>query len=104
MEKLTHDIVKKGLLSNAAVKEEYDRLMENYDIVSTLIKARKRAHKTQEQVAEFMKTTASVVSRIESGGGKDQHSPSLITLRKYAAAVGCRLEIKLTPVHSHLSR
>jgi hypothetical protein len=30
---------------------------------------------------------------LESGGGK--HSPSLATLRKYARALGCRLELRL---------
>jgi transcriptional regulator with XRE-family HTH domain len=41
-----------------------------------------------------MGTTKSAVSRLEAGG---KHSPSLTTLKKYAQAVGCRLEIKLVP-------
>ena len=36
-----------------------------------------------------------VVARLEAGGGSQQHSPSVATLRKYAQAVGCRLEIRL---------
>ena len=45
-----------------------------------------------------MDTTASAIARIEAGGGKEQHSPSLITLKKYAAAVGCELDVKLKPI------
>ncbi|MBI4745091.1 MAG: helix-turn-helix transcriptional regulator [Deltaproteobacteria bacterium] len=41
-----------------------------------------------------MGTTKSAVSRLEAVG---KHAPSLTTLKKYARAVGCRLEIKLVP-------
>ena len=30
-------------------------------------------------------------------GGSQRHSPSIATLRRYAKAVGCRLEIRLRP-------
>jgi transcriptional regulator with XRE-family HTH domain len=41
-----------------------------------------------------MGTTKSAVSRLESAG---KHAPSLTTLKKYAQAVGCHLEIKFIP-------
>ncbi len=96
--RVSHEKVEKKMLKNPAVKAEFDRLMENFDIESKLIEARLRAHKTQADVADFMETTASVIARIEAGGGKAGHSPSLITLQKYAAAVGCELDIKLKPI------
>lgn len=37
------------------------------------------------------------VARLEAGGGKGRHSPSLHTLVRYADALGYRLEIKLVP-------
>lgn len=40
-----------------------------------------------------METTKSAISRLESAG----KCPSLATLKKYARAVNCRLEIKLIP-------
>jgi len=40
------------------------------------------------------------VSRLEAAG---KHAPSLTTLKKYARAVGCRLDIKLVP-NAHLTR
>ncbi|MBU1182745.1 MAG: helix-turn-helix domain-containing protein, partial [Proteobacteria bacterium] len=37
----------------------------------------------------------SAVSRLESAG---KHAPSVTTLKKYAEAVGCHLEIRLVPI------
>jgi transcriptional regulator with XRE-family HTH domain len=41
-----------------------------------------------------MGTTKSAISRLEAAG---KHAPSLTTLKKYAAAVGCELQVKLVP-------
>jgi transcriptional regulator with XRE-family HTH domain len=60
--------------------------------------ARHQAGLTQAAVAERMGTQTPAVARLEAGGGHQKHSPSLATLRKYAAAVGCRVEIKLVPL------
>ncbi|MCB9008047.1 MAG: helix-turn-helix transcriptional regulator [Ardenticatenaceae bacterium] len=57
--------------------------------------ARKEAGLTQADVAEKMGTKTSAIARLEAGGGSNKHSPSVATLRKYAEAVGCRLEIRL---------
>ena len=57
-----------------------------------MLSARAKAGLTQEAVAESMGTTKSAVSRLESSG---KHTPSLASLKKYAHAVGCRLEIRL---------
>ena len=99
MQKSTHEQFKKKALADPEVKAEYERLMLTYDTISELIKARKRANKTQVDVAASMKTTASVISRIESLGGTRHHSPSLETLQKYAQAIGCKLQLKLIPIH-----
>jgi transcriptional regulator with XRE-family HTH domain len=56
-----------------------------------MLSARSKSGLTQEAVAELMGTTKSAVSRLESAG---KHAPSLTTLKKYARAVGCDLEIK----------
>ncbi len=75
-------------------KEEYDRLDEEYAFIRDLLAARLRSGLTQEAVAELMGTTKSAISRLESSG---KHAPSLTTLKKYAKAVGCHLEIKFVP-------
>jgi len=61
-----------------------------------MLAARARIGLTQEAVAEIMGTTKSAISRLEGVG---KHAPSLTTLKKYAQAVGCHLEIKFVPEH-----
>ena len=75
-------------------KEAYEELEEEYILVRELLAARARTGLTQEEVAELMGTTKSAVSRLETAG---KHAPSVTTLKKYANAVGCHLEIKLVP-------
>jgi DNA-binding XRE family transcriptional regulator len=72
----------------------YDALELEYQVVDQLIKARARAGLTQDAVAEIMGTTKSAISRLEAAG---KHAPSLSTLKRYADAVGCRLEVRLVP-------
>jgi DNA-binding XRE family transcriptional regulator len=94
---LSHDELKHKILSDSDVKAIYDDLEGEYMLLEGCLKARSDAMMTQEDVAIRMGTKAPAVSRIESGGGKNRHSPSLATLRKYANAVGCKLEIRLVP-------
>ena len=89
----THKALKSLALKRADVKAEYDRLDEEFAFLDVFLKARASAGITQAQVAERIGTTQSVIARLESGRGK--HSPSLSTLRKYAHALGCRLELRL---------
>ena len=94
---LTHDELKQRALSNPEVQRAYDDLAEEYQLARELIQARATAGLTQEQVAERMHTKAPSVARLESG---KKHSPSIATLRKYARAVGCKLEVHLVPAES----
>ena len=80
-------------LKDIEFKQAFEALQEEYDTVDVLLKARKQANMTQEEVAKRMKTTKSAVSRLESSLVNEQHSPSLSTLRRYAAALGYKLEI-----------
>jgi DNA-binding XRE family transcriptional regulator len=77
-----------------AFRKAYEDLEEEYRLTREMLAARSKHGLTQEAVAELMGTTKSAVSRLESIG---KHAPSLKTLKKYARAVGCRLEIKLVP-------
>ena len=79
------------LLTDEDFRREYDALAEEFSIAAQLIEARTKANLTQEQVARRMGTTQSVVARLESG----HPLPSLRTLRRYASAVGSRVEIRL---------
>lgn len=75
-------------------QKAYAELDLEYQVVDQLLKARARAGLTQDLVAERMGTTKSAVSRLE---GSCKHSPSIDTLRRYAQAVGCELQVKLVP-------
>jgi transcriptional regulator with XRE-family HTH domain len=90
---LTHKDLKTRALKRADVRAEYDQLNEEFALFDEFLKARAAAGITQAEVAERIGTTQSAIARLESGSGK--HSPSLATLRKYAHALGCRLELKL---------
>ena len=74
--------------------EAYGALALEYQLTNQMLKARSRAGLTQDAVAERMGTTKSAVSRLESAG---KHAPSLATLKRYAEAVGCELQVKLEP-------
>ena len=74
--------------------EAYASLDLEYQVINQLLKARTKAGLTQDAVAERMGTTKSAVSRLESAG---KHTPSLDTLKRYAHAVGCELQVKLVP-------
>ena len=96
--KLLHEELRARALANPEVRKQYEALENEYDLLKNLVDARKRAKKTQAQVAMEMGTTASAVARLEAGGGKKKHSPSLSTLRRYAKAVGCDLKVELIPL------
>jgi DNA-binding XRE family transcriptional regulator len=86
----------KAFLAKAHKREgftqAYEALALEYEVAGQMLKARSRAGLTQDAVAIRMGTTKSAVSRLESAG---KHAPSLATLKRYASAVGCELQVKL---------
>ena len=94
---LTHEKLVKKMLEVPAVKAEYDAQVEEFTLLDELLHARQNAGLTQAEVAARMGTKTPAVARLEAGGGSQRHSPSISTLRRYAEAVGCRLEIRLRP-------
>jgi predicted transcriptional regulator len=93
---LTHKQAVNMMLKNAAVKAEVQRLnKEEFAILDEILKARKAAGLSQAEVARRMGTQAPAVARLESSLASGKHSPSLSTLRKYAAALGKKVELHL---------
>lgn len=78
--------------SRKGFAEAYDTLELEYQLVSQMLKARSRAGLTQDAVAARMGTMKSAISRLESAG---KHAPSPATLKRYASAVGCDLQVRL---------
>src|SRR5437763_13995510 len=94
---MTHKALVRKMLKQPGVKAEYDAQAEEFALLDELLKARRQAGLTQAEVAARMGTKPPAVARLEAGGGSRRHSPTVATLRKYAQAVGCRLEIRLRP-------
>jgi len=89
-----HEAFLKNAQKREGFRKAYEGLKEEYSLIREMLAARSKSGLTQEAVADLMGTTKSAVSRLESTG---RHAPSLTTLKKYAQAVGCHLEIKLVP-------
>ena len=80
--------------ADADYREAFDRLGPEFELSRYLIEARTRARLTQAELAARMKTTQSVVARLESG----RSHPSTKTLEKVGKATGNRLRISFEPI------
>ena len=91
----TYEEMKAIALSNPVVRAEFERIeREEMPMLDAILKARKEAKLTQEQVAKRMGVSTPVVSRLESALITGKHSPSIATLTRYAEAMGKRLDIR----------
>jgi len=89
-----HEGIPQEGLKRKGFSEAYEELEEEYTLVREMLAARSKSGLTQEAVAERMGTTKKCCFSLESLG---RHAPSLTTLKRYAQAVGCHLEIRLVP-------
>lgn len=80
-------------MESAEYKKAYQELEPEFLLAHAVIEARVAAGLTQEQLAQRMATTQSVIARLESGRTR----PSTQTLTKLAAATGTRLKISFEP-------
>ncbi len=91
---MSHNQLKEKALKKRSVREEYEALEPEFNLLREMLKARKDAGLSQADIAERMGTKAPAITRLESSLMSGRHSPSIATLKKYAEAVGCHLEIK----------
>ena len=87
---LDFNVYKKQVLKNPKIRIEYDRLQPEFELINTLIEARKSRSLTQSQLAKKMGTSQSVISRLEIGRG----NPTLEFLKKIAHSLDSHLEIR----------
>ena len=92
---MTHSELKRKALQKEGVRAAYDALEPEFSLLRELLQARRNAGLSQAEIAERMGTKAPAVTRLESSLTSGKHSPSIATLKKYAQALGCHLEIKL---------
>lgn len=92
----TYKELRTRALADPEVRAEYERLnREEFALLDQMLAARHSAGLSQAQVAERMGTKAPAVTRLERALASGQHSPSIDTLRKYAAACGKKLVISI---------
>jgi len=87
---------KKKALQNSQVEKEYNELSPAYTLRKQLIRIRKEAGFTQEELAEILHTQKRNISRLENANSKI--SPKLSAIEEYAKAVGFQLEINFKPL------
>ncbi len=67
----------------------------NARVAQMIYEARKQAGLTQQQLADLINTTQSVIARLEDA---DYEGHSLSMLQRVAEALNQRVEIQLTPI------
>ena len=92
---MKHSDLKKKALARKGVRKEYDALEPEFSLLRDLLIARQKAGLSQAEVAAKMGTKAPAVTRLESSLSSGKHSPSIATLKKYADALDCHLEIRI---------
>jgi len=80
-------------LARPDVRREYEGLKEEFEILDKIFKARADAGLTQAELAARIGTTQSAIARLETA--MEKHSPSIGTLKRYASALGYRLQVRL---------
>ncbi|MCG8491317.1 MAG: helix-turn-helix domain-containing protein [Sneathiellales bacterium] len=81
--------LKEKAFENEKVKEEYERLNEEFSLIDTLLSMRQQSGLTQDDIAENMGTQKSNISRLEKGRG----NASWKTLQNYVHACGFKIEM-----------
>jgi ribosome-binding protein aMBF1 (putative translation factor) len=90
------DDLHKKWMKNKEYRKAYEDLAPEFALAHAVIGARVSAGLTQEQLAQRMDTTQSVIARLEGGRTR----PSTHTLERLATATGTRLRISFEPVRS----
>jgi len=84
------DLITEAQKKKRAPRLKADRTLQL--LVADLVAARRSVAMTQDDIAARMRTTKSVVSRLESGV---RTRPTLSTIEKYTLAVGAVVEIRV---------
>ena len=92
---MKHSELKEKALKKKNVRAIYEALEPEFSLLRELLNARQKAGISQAEIATLMGTKAPAITRLESSLSSGKHSPSIATLKKYANALGCHLEIKL---------
>ena len=93
--RVTHRQMVDRWKKDPAFAAAYTDLEIEFALLRQLLLARQQAGLSQAEVAMKLGTKAPAVTRLETSLSESRHSPTIATLKKYATAVGCKLEIRL---------
>lgn len=85
----------KDKLKNKTFREAYEHYGQVLEIGLQVKKLREKAGLTQTELAQRLKVSQQVISRLESG---EAQNPTLSTLERIAKATGHQLRVKFQPV------
>jgi ribosome-binding protein aMBF1 (putative translation factor) len=74
--------------------KDLEKARQEADIAARIYELRQQAKLSQKQLAELIGTTQSVISRLEDA---DYKGHSLEMLRRIAAALHCKLQVRIVP-------
>lgn len=86
----TWDALRRQRLEKPAARASEENARLAYDLGRQVRELREANGLSQRQLAERMRTTQSVIARLEAGGSK----PSLSTLERVASALGTSIDIR----------
>lgn len=84
--------MKRDALRDKKFRAAYEELRPKYDLIRAVLDARIKKGISQSELARRVGTTQSAIARFESGAG----NPTLDFLSKVSAAVGARLEVRVS--------
>ena len=87
-------------MKNPQFKRAWQHLYTEFSILEGVIRARKEAGLTQQELATKIGTKQPALSRLEKGGFE---KANIETLRKIAEALDYKLTVKLEPKKGHLT-
>ena len=80
----------KEQMKDETFRKEYESLEPEYDLISSLIDARKLSNVTQKQLSDATGIAQSDISKIENGSG----NPTIKILKRLADGLGMNLKIE----------
>ena len=83
-------------LKDPEFKAEWDATEAEYQIIKSMLEARRRKAITQSQLSEITGIAQADISRIENGNA----NPSIQTLQRLAAGLGMRLKVEFVPIET----
>ncbi len=90
--------VRNEVLADSEARAIYEATKLQIELAIQLKSARLKKNMTQEEVASILHTQKPAISRLETCHENVKSFPSLLTLVKFASAIGYELKISLVPL------